>query len=304
MDTSFSDLAHQLSDFAAEGALSVASYLRGAARTVTTYQTKRDHHDPVTLHDRYVERQLHEYFGAAVPGSRVLGEEMGEQQLPGHLDAELVTTASCLGERVRWIIDPIDGTANFAAGSAYFGTSVAAELDGKIVAGAVSIPMAEEIFVADLESAWHLDRFQTRTELRAEGPTDESQSVLACYYPSARNLNEDEIGSAARLRRLSNAHMAMRRPGAGALDLAHVAAGWSGGLLGMSFGPWDVAAGIHLVKTAGGQVWNPALGTGFPEGLRPGVLATPSTYEPVTARAVLEEVADSLVDNGSQERRQ
>lgn len=288
------DLAHELSGFAAEGALSVAGYLRGAARTVTTYQTKRDHHDPVTVHDRYVERTLHEYFAAAVPGSRVLGEEMGEQDLPGHVDPELCKTAQCLGGRVRWIIDPIDGTANFASGSAYFGTSVAAELDGKIVAGAVCIPMSDEIFVADLETAWHVDRYRERTVLHAEGPLDESQSVIACYYPNARNLNDDEVLAASRLRRLTNAHMSMRRPGASALDLANVAAGWCGGLLGMSFGPWDVAAGIHLVKTAGGYVLNLPMGTGLPEGLRPGVLATAGTYDPVTARSVLEEVNGSI----------
>ena len=86
----------------------------------------------------------------------------------------------------------------------------------------------------------------------------------------------------------------VRRPGAAAVDLAMVAAGWIGVAMGFTFKPWDVAAGIHLVKVAGGHVLNLPLATGLPEGLRPAIVASVGTLDAHTARAVLEEVAAAL----------
>lgn len=292
-----SHIATDLAELAAHGALSVAGYLRAAARTAPPYDTKRDLHDPVTAHDRAVETALHNFFGAAIPGSRVLGEEMGEQTLPSGVDLgreePLGVGARYLGSRVRWIIDPIDGTANFASGSTYFGTSIGVELDGRIVAGAISIPYTEELFVADLHDAWHIDRHGQRSPLRSSGPTVESQAVLLSYYPGLGYLRHQPDMAMRHQQLLMGSYMAVRRPGAGALDLAMVAAGWAGAMLGTSFGPWDVAAGIHLVKIAGGHILNLPMRSALPDGLRPAVLATVGSLDASAAQSVLREVDEA-----------
>ena len=77
-----------------------------------------------------------------------------------------------LAERVRWIVDPIDGTANFAAGMPYFNTSIAAELDGAVVAGAINAPIMDHLFLADLTHAW-LRTDGEDIDIHAQGPTSE-----------------------------------------------------------------------------------------------------------------------------------
>ena len=191
-------IAHDLATLAGAAATAVAPYLRSVARTVTSFETKVDVHDPVTLHDRRVEGALHALLARMVPGSRVLGEETGEHVLPleppkltGEFTEHFLVPTSpevqgalrrCapLRNRVRWIIDPIDGTANFAAGMSYFNTSVAAEVDGTVVAGAVSVPMSHELFVGDRDRCW------------VEGPRP------AHHLPS--RLGRAEAGPAARPR--------------------------------------------------------------------------------------------------------
>ena len=294
MTSNHSVLAAELAQIASEGALSVAPYLRKVARTVTSYETKRDLHDPVTVHDRETEELLRQFFGKAVPGSRFLGEEYGEQVLPGGPgQSGEAESAQQLGPRVRWIVDPIDGTANFASGSLYFGTSVGVELDGVMSAGAISIPSTEELFCADFENAWHIDGQGNRTPLRAQGPKTESESLLTTYYPSVRALNTQPEQSAQGLADLANAYMALRRTGAAALDLAQVAAGWQGAVLGAAFGPWDVAAGIHMIRVAGGSVLNLGREDQLPDGLRPALVATGANMDAPTARRILIELIRS-----------
>lgn len=287
----------------------VAPYLRAVARSKPEVALKVDIHDPVTVHDRRTEGVIRKFLADLAPNSVVLGEEMGSAKDTDRLDtiiaelgdmpmvsavridSEAAAVVRDLGGRVRWIVDPIDGTANFAAGLTYFGTSIGVELDGKIVAGVVSVPFNHELFVADDVCAWHEDEVTgIRTELRSVGPVRESEALLATYYPNAHDLNEDLAASARRERDLLNAYGTVRRPGAGALDLAMVAAGWLGASMGVSFKPWDVAAGIHLVKMAGGSVLNLPMGTSQPSGLQPGVVSSVGTLDAVTARSILTEL--------------
>lgn len=293
-------VATALATAATKASQEPSQYLQSAARTKPSYENKRNEHDPVTIHDKKVERMLHSYLAKTTPGARILGEEMGEQILgsPEHSPSAI----SDLQSRLRWIVDPIDGTANFATGSTYFGTSVAAELDGKVVAGAIHIPYTEETFVADNTSAWHIDR-QGKTEpLRSWGPVSEIQTSLACYYPGAGNLHKDLHQSAIHLRDLTDAYMCFRRPGAGALDLAMVAGGWLGAVIGVKFGPWDVAAGLHLIKIAGGKVlnFNVPGRESVADGLRPLVLAHPGSLDAKVATRIVKEIEALLVDNDSQ----
>lgn len=323
MDTSGTDgtpapagTAHDLALLAQGAARAVAPYLRRVAHTVTVVETKADVHDPVTEHDRRVESALHTLLARMVPGSRVLGEETGEHVLPedpGRIPPDFadhfalptapevrgaLQRSSELGDRVRWILDPIDGTANFAAGLPWFNTSVAAELDGQVVAGSISVPLAREVFTADSEHCWHQDPDGTH-ELRAEGPAREQDAVLLSYHPGLGWLTREPHLSLDHEARLARAYQAVRRPGAGALDLAMVAAGWAGAMLGVSFKPWDVAAGIHMVRVAGGQVLNLPGTTSLPDGLRPIVVASARSLDAPTARSVAREV-QQLLDAGRQ----
>lgn len=290
MQATKKELASELGRLCKAGALSVAPYLRSVARTIPTYETKRDLHDPVTEHDRFVESSLRRFFGSAVPESLLLGEEMGEEVLSGDPKQRVDEAAGHLGSRVRWIADPLDGTANFAAGSIYFGTSVAAELDGEVVAGAITIPCTEEVFYADLEGAWYQQADDVPRPLTCSGPNEEAEALLVSYYPGRWSLENHPDLSLEHLTALTKNFMVVRRTGASALDLAQVAAGWQGALLGTSFGPWDVAAGIHLVKMAGGSVLNLSYrADNLPEGLRPALLATAGSLDAPTGRKVLRE---------------
>lgn len=297
------DLSLPLADALRYAALSVAPYLRSVARTVASFDTKVDQHDPVTVHDRHTERLLHTLLSACVPGSRALGEEHGEVLLPSLDEATLPADAeepsillgedidfspiADLGKRVRWIIDPIDGTANFASGRTYFGTSIAAELDGKIVAGVVTVPMLFEYFYATATQAFHVDREGVHTQIHAQGPHEEKQAILISYYPPTRLKRTNPTLAIERELALFDAYMAPRRTGACALDLAYVAAGWTGAMIGTMFKPWDVAAGLHILRTAGGYALNLPLHTDLPDGYAPGVVAAGANFHPAAAEAVM-----------------
>ncbi len=297
--TSTASASTQLAVAAQAATQFVAPYLRNAARSAPDMATKVDFHDPVTIHDRHVEQQLREFLAAVVPGSRFLGEEYGEEILPtGSTQTSSPSAAiraaeddlvASLGQRVRWIVDPIDGTSNFAAGMQYFGTSIGVELDGSIVAGAVSVPCAHEVFVADSHRAWHMDCGGLETEIHADGPASEKTALIATYYPNLHHF--DDPGCAvANLRKLRQAYSAFRSPGATAIDLAHVAAGWIGVSLCTVSKPWDVAAGLHIVRVAGGNVLNLPLGTDLPDGLRPGAVASSAHLNANTAIEVLRDL--------------
>lgn len=292
LDVSELPLDAQLLQVAHEAALAVVPYLRRVARSSPKIDTKVDIHDPVTVHDKAAEVTLTQFLSNAVPGSRFLGEEMGEVGMEPEANSPFVGEVTDLGSSVRWIIDPIDGTANFASGLVYFCTSIAAELNGKVVAGAITVPMIGESFLADAGSAWHVGADGVRTPMRADGPPSEDTALLATYYPGLWALNNTPQLALEHDRALMESFATVRRPGAGALDLANVAAGWVGASMGVGFKPWDVAAGIHMVRVAGGEVLNLPMGTDLPDGLRPGVVASGRNLDASTARRVLWEVQE------------
>lgn len=295
------EAASVLSSILEASVFMAAPYLRSAARSRPDFDLKTSHHDIVTFHDKHVEHMFRDFFTRVIPESTVLGEEAGEQEgipetdLPEVAPAvealpnEVREAAADLGDRVRFIVDPIDGTANFAAGLTHFGSSAAAELDGRVVAGAVSTPLLREAIVGDWGTVWHAQESGEREQVRAKGPRSEAEAVIVCYYPRLKNLEQDPLRAAENERDVYSAYSVMRRPGAAALDLAMVAAGWVGAMLGTSFSPWDVAAGIHLVRAAGGEVLNLPLGTDEPDGLRPGLAASVSGLDAATARRILRE---------------
>ena len=148
----------------------------------------------------------------------------------------------------RWIIDPLDGTTNFLHGIPFFAVSIALERDGQIVAGVVYNPALDELYAAERGTgAFFNDR-----RMRVAGRSKLHESVIGTGIPfmghgdHARHIREQSamMGKVA----------GIRRPGAAALDLAFVAAGRFDGFWEHDLKAWDMAAGIILIREAGGIV--------------------------------------------------
>jgi myo-inositol-1(or 4)-monophosphatase len=148
--------------------------------------------------------------------------------------------------RNRWIVDPIDGTTNYAHGYPFFCTSIAYEVAGELVCGVVYNPIFDELFFAENGKGAFLNGDPLRTSATAEM----KQSLLVTGFPydlSGRN-NIDHFTAF-----LFQAQ-ALRRDGSAALNLAYVAAGRFDGFWELRLNSWDTAAGVLLLKEAGGTV--------------------------------------------------
>ena len=146
----------------------------------------------------------------------------------------------------RWIVDPLDGTTNFLHGMPHWAISIALEHKGEIVAGVVYDPAKDEMFTAEKGAgAWMNDR-----RLRVSGRRDLIECVFATGIPfgGSSHLPDNLREIAALVPRTAG----VRRWGAAALDLAYVAAGRYEGFWEHGLNPWDIAAGILLVREAGG----------------------------------------------------
>ncbi|WP_165310720.1 inositol monophosphatase family protein [Microbacterium protaetiae] len=256
-------------DAAAVAARAQRDPLRRAFRSEMELGFKRDARDIVTVHDKATERALVAALTAAVPDSAFLGEEGG-----------------AIGEgRVRWYIDPIDGTSNFAAGIAFWCVSIAAEVEGSIVAGVVYDPVADILFSADLDGAYLDDR-----PLRSRGAQTEDEATLITGYPNARDLDAHGDAALERFGALVAAYRALRRPGSAAMSICHVAAGWVDVAAGFAVNPWDVSAAGFILTQAGGVYRGMGGEPGAPVYHRPGYVATVAGLDCPTLDAVAEAI--------------
>ena len=148
----------------------------------------------------------------------------------------------------RWIVDPLDGTTNFLHGLPHWAVSIALEHKGEIIAGVVFDAAKDEMFWAEKGSgAWMNDR-----RLRVSGRRNMQEGVFATGIPfGAKNTLPATMGDLARLMPVC---AGVRRWGAAALDLAYVAAGRFDGYWERELNAWDLAAGLILVREAGGTV--------------------------------------------------
>lgn len=148
----------------------------------------------------------------------------------------------------RWIIDPLDGTTNFAHGYPWFAVSVALEVSGVVEAGVVHAPVPNTVFSAQRGGgAW---RDGARLQVSATGELD--QALLATGFPYDRKTSP--ANNYDYFLEFQQRAQACRRAGAASLDLAYTAAGAFDGYWEMKLKPWDVAAGALLVTEAGGRI--------------------------------------------------
>ena len=190
--------------------------------------------DFVSIADMKAEKTLSEELARARPDFGFLMEESG---------AIVGKDPHC-----RWIIDPLDGTANFLHGVPHFATTVALENRGEIVAGVTYNPVADEMFWAERGAGAYLNDRRLRVSSRGQL----SDALVSTGI--AHGHGDDYDAFLGEVRAIMPRVASLRRYGAATLDLAYVAAGrfdvyWQRGL-----GAWDVAAGILLVREAGGFV--------------------------------------------------
>jgi myo-inositol-1(or 4)-monophosphatase len=210
--------------------------------------------DLVTEYDRRSERMLLDAIAGRFPGHAVLAEESGASAAAG-------ATA-----RVRWLIDPLDGTTNFAHNYPFFCVSVAAEVDGALAAGAIYDPVRSELFSAAAGEGAALDG----TALRVSDIARVEDALLVTGFPY--DVREHPERSLPRFEAFLVRAQGVRRDGSAALNLCYLAAGRFDGFWEGHLSPWDMAAGVLIVREAGGRVTDYEGGTFRLE--RPEILAS------------------------------
>jgi myo-inositol-1(or 4)-monophosphatase len=148
----------------------------------------------------------------------------------------------------RWIVDPIDGTTNFLHGIPHFAISIGLEMDGEIIAGLVYNPIVDEMYYAEKGKG----AFLNDKRLRVSARTGLADSVIATGIPFHGRPGHKPF--LKQLECVMGAVAGVRRMGTASLDLAYVAAGRYDGFWEMGLQPWDMAAGLLLVKEAGGFI--------------------------------------------------
>ena len=148
----------------------------------------------------------------------------------------------------RWIIDPIDGTTNFLHGIPHFAISIGLEMDGEIIAGLVFNPVTDEMYYAEKGKG----AFLNDKRLRVSSRTSLTESVIATGIPFHGRPGHKPF--LVQLERVIGEVAGVRRMGTASLDLAYVAAGRCDGFWEAGLQPWDIAAGIILVREAGGYI--------------------------------------------------
>ncbi len=222
---------------AAELALAVRDRVVGPG-SVADLPTKSSATDVVTAGDRECEALIRERLGALRPDDVVLGEEEGADSDPAP-------------GQVRWVVDPIDGTVNYAHGLPWFAVSIGAEADGRPLAGAVIEPVSGRVWCAAAGCGAQLDG---RT-LRASALTRPGVALVATglnYDPERR------ARQAALVARIAGQVGDIRRQGCASLDLCSVAAGWVDGYYEHGLHHWDWAAGALIAEEAGAVVRRPS----------------------------------------------
>jgi len=188
--------------------------------------------DFVTQADLKAEKIVHDELMKARPTYGFLGEESQEEK--GTDGAH------------RWIVDPLDGTTNFLHGIPQFAVSAALERNGEIVAGVIFNPATDELYTAERGGG----AFLNDRRLRVAARKVLSDAVVGCSLP---HLGKGSHGKfLVELRHVMGEVAGVRHLGSAALDLAYVAAGRFDGFWETGLSPWDIAAGLIMIREAGG----------------------------------------------------
>ncbi len=187
----------------------------------------------VTEMDQRAEETISNILKEEFPAYGLISEETGKR--------------STRSDHV-WLVDPLDGTTNYAHGYPFFAISIGLQRDGKTILGVVYNPILNELFVAEHGKGATLNERPIRVSTTA----CLNDSLLASGFPYDAWLNEDDNGR--QWRSFLKLALSLRSDGSAALDLCHVAMGRLDGYWELDLDPWDMAAGALIVQEAGGQV--------------------------------------------------
>ncbi|SEQ57838.1 myo-inositol-1(or 4)-monophosphatase [Solimonas aquatica] len=223
---------HPLVNIAVSAARAAGNFIMRHHGRVDQLQIERKaHNDFVTQVDRGAEAEIIRQIHKAYPHHAILGEESGE----------------IAGSEVTWIIDPLDGTTNFLHGIPHFAVSIGIQVRGKLEHGVIYAPCTQDLYIASKGDGALLNN----RKIRISTCKDLSQALIGTGVP----LREEYLDRYLPMLRNVAAHTAgLRRAGSAALDLAYVAAGRLDGFWEFNLKPWDIAAGVVLVREAGGVV--------------------------------------------------
>jgi len=217
--------------------------LRHVDRVDMLEVTSKGHNDFVSQVDHQAERAIIDTVRHVYPGHGILGEESGSHE----------------GDEYLWIIDPLDGTTNYLHGFPLFAVSVAVQRRGVLEAAVVYDPLHEEMFTATRGGGAVLNQ----KRIRVSGRRRLQDALIGTGFPFRDMSQLDEyLGT---FKKLIPETAGIRRAGSAALDLAFVAAGRLDGFWEFGLKPWDMAAGILLIREAGGLVSDTAGGETFME---------------------------------------
>ncbi|MCW2767026.1 MAG: suhB 2 [Nocardioides sp.] len=230
-------MPRDLSDIALHAARAAAELVRGrATRGVVVAATKSSDVDVVTEADRASEALIRELIRERRPDDAFLGEEGADE--PGT-------------SGVRWIIDPIDGTVNFLYGIPQYAVSIAAELNGEVVAGVVLNVATGTEYIAREQPGGTVVALRDGEAIAVRPPAPLSQRLVATGFSYDSDLRELQ---ARALVRLIPRVRDIRRLGSCALDLCHVAEGAVDAYVEEGVNLWDHAAGAFIARAAGARI--------------------------------------------------
>lgn len=206
--------------------------IRSLNRLESLEVTSKGRNDYVSEVDQTAEREIIALIRKSYPDHAFLGEESG-----------------AIGDGpVVWVIDPLDGTTNFLHGIPVFGVSIALERNNEIVAGVIYNPAMDELYTAERGGG----AFLNDRRLRVASRRVLSDAVIGCGVPHLGRGNHGKF--LVELRHVMGEVAGVRRFGSAALDLAYVAAGRLDGYWENDLSAWDIAAGVIMVREAGGYV--------------------------------------------------
>ena len=229
---------HPMINVAIKAARAAGAIINRAALDVEAVRiSQKLVNDFVTDVDHAAEAVIIETLLAAYPGHGILAEESGQEH--GAKDSEFV-----------WIIDPLDGTTNFIHGLPVYCVSIALAVKGKVEQAVIYDPSRNDLFTATKGRGAYMNDRRLRVSKRIKL----QECLISTGFPFRPT---DDFNSYLRMMGdVMQRTAGLRRPGAAALDLAYVAAGFTDGFFETGLQPWDVAAGSLLVTEAGGLVGN------------------------------------------------
>jgi len=223
---------HPLVTIATNAARAAGNFIMRSMNHIDQLQIeKKGRSDFVTQVDRGAEAEIIKIIRRAYPQHAILGEETGADG-----DSDTV-----------WIIDPLDGTTNFLHGIPHFAVSIGIQVRGKLEHGVIYAPSTQDLYTATRGSGAVLNN----RKIRVSNAKDMESALFGTGVPINPDLLDTYLPT---MRAIAGNSAGIRRAGSAALDLAYVACGRLDGYWEIGLKPWDIAAGLVLVREAGGIV--------------------------------------------------